>query len=101
MKKAKRQIDKSNRILDWFGKVDILLYHQLPYGVLDKASFQGAPKHWKGKHAGSKVILDCIKKEQPRHIFCGHIHEEQEHKRIGKTDTYNLGVCGYGVVEFN
>ena len=59
-----------------------------------------APKHWRGKHAGSKIILEYIKRKQPRYTFCGHIHEGEGSKMIGKTRVNNLGVCGYKIIEF-
>ncbi len=90
---------KAKRILKYFGKLDILVCHQPPYGILDKVTFKFAPRHWRGKHAGSKVILDYIRKEQPKYVFCGHIHEGAGMRKIGKTDVYNLGVCGYKIVE--
>ncbi len=99
MKSAKRESDKARRILKRFGNVDILVCHQPPYGFLDKSNFSGAPKEWKGKHAGSKVILDYIKKFQPKYVFCGHIHEGEGKKKIGKTRVYNLGVASNIVVE--
>ena len=40
-----------------------------------------------------------IKKYQPQYAFCGHIHEGEGHKKVGKTDVYNLGVCGYKIIE--
>ncbi|MBM3232585.1 hypothetical protein FJZ18_00245 [Candidatus Pacearchaeota archaeon] len=95
MKKAKRQTDKARDILKRFDEVDILVHHQPPYSYLDKVTFSGAPKHWKGKHAGSKLILDYIQRKQPRYAFCGHIHEGEGMRRIGRTEVYNLGVCGY------
>ena len=98
MKSAKKATDKAKKILRWFANVDILLHHQPPYGVLDRVTFKAAPKHWKGKHAGSKVILDYVKKRQPRYTFCGHIHEGEGRKKIGKTEVYNLGVAGYKIV---
>lgn len=94
MKRAKKQSDKAKRVLRWFNSVDILICHQPPYGILDKVNFPGAPKHWQNKHAGSKVILDYIKRKQPKYVFCGHIHEGKGMKNIGKTQVYNLGVCG-------
>ncbi len=100
MKRAKKQTDKARRILQRFGSViDILLFHQPPYGVLDKVTFKSAPKDWRGKHAGSKAILDYIKKYQPKYAFCGHIHEGEGFRKIGKTEVYNLGVCGYKIIE--
>lgn len=101
MRGAKSQSDRVRRILRRFGKmdVDVIVHHQPPYGVLDKVG-GNAPKDWKGKHAGSKVILDFIRKHQPKFSFCGHIHEGAGMKRVGRTEVYNLGVCGYKVVEF-
>jgi len=32
--------------------------------------------------------------------FCGHIHEGEGHKRVGKTDVYNLGCAGgYAIID--
>lgn len=97
---AKKETQKMRRILNWFGKVNILVCHQPPYGFLDKVTAKFAPKHWQGKHAGSKAVLDYIKKYKPRYVFCGHIHEGEGLKKIGKTEVYNLGVCGWKIVEF-
>lgn len=100
MKKAKRQTEKAKRILKRFGDLDILVCHQPPYGFLDKVNFPGVPKDWFGKHAGSKAILDYVKKYQPKYVFCGHIHEGEGKTKIGKTEVYNLGVAGHKVVTF-
>jgi len=88
--------------LRWFSKdkIDVLLCHQPPYGVLDKVTAKYAPEQWKGKRAGSKIILDYIKKKQPRYVFCGHIHEGKGKKKLGKTNIINAGCCGdYFVVD--
>ncbi|MFC1698305.1 metallophosphoesterase [Nanoarchaeota archaeon] len=97
---ARVDTKKVRKILNWFGKVDILLCHQPPYGVLDKVSFKGAPKHWKGKKAGSKVVLDYIKRKKPSFVFCGHIHEGEGYKKVGSSKVYNLGICGSKIVKF-
>lgn len=94
IKSSNKDTKKSIRILKKFGKIDILVCHQPPYGYLDKVNFQGAPSHWKGKHAGSKVILTYIKKDQPKYVLCGHIHEGKGLSKIGKTKVYNLGSNG-------
>ena len=93
LRQAKKESDKAKRVLGNFGRVDILLCHQPPYGILDKVTFKGAPKHWLGKHAGSEVILGYVKKEQPKYVFCGHIHEGAGQARIGKSMVYNLGIA--------
>jgi Icc-related predicted phosphoesterase len=99
MRKAKKGTEKAKRVLGGFGSVDILLCHQPPYGYLDKVTAKFAPKDWQGKHAGSQTILRYIQSAQPRYVFCGHIHEGEGHKKIGKTDVYNLGVAGYKMIE--
>ncbi|HJX50552.1 MAG TPA: metallophosphoesterase [Candidatus Nanoarchaeia archaeon] len=101
IKKAKKETDKARRTLKRFGNLDILLCHQPPYGILDKVNFPGAPKHWQNKHAGSKAILDYIKKKHPRYVFCGHIHEAKGKKRVGMTLVQNIGVAGdYVLLDF-
>ncbi len=100
MKTAKKQTDKARRVLRWFNDVNILVCHQPPYELLDKVG-SPAPKHWRGKHAGSKTILNYIKRNQPKYVFCGHIHESQGSKKLGKTKVYNLGVCGYKLINLN
>jgi len=99
MKESKKQIDKAKRVLERFDNVDILVCHQPPHGYLDKVGAP-APKHWRGKHAGSKVILDYIKRIPPQYVFCGHIHEGKGMKKLGITEIYNLGVGGHKLVEF-
>ena len=86
-------------VLKRFGEIDILLCHQPPHGILDKVTAKFAPKHWKGKHAGSKTILDYIQKYHPKYVFCGHIHEGEGMRKIGASEVYNLGVCGYKLVK--
>lgn len=98
LRNAKKESAKAMRVLGNFGKVDILVCHQPPYGVLDRVTAKFAPKHWRGKRAGSKVILDYIKKKQPNYVFCGHIHEGEGVKRVGRTEIYNLGFCGYKII---
>ncbi len=99
MKKAKKETDKAKRVLKKFKNIDILICHQPPYGILDKVTWKEAPKHYQGKHAGSKVILDYIRKTQPRYVFCGHIHEAKGMRKIGKTEVHNLGVGGYKILK--
>src|SRR3989344_6011937 len=100
IQKAKKETEKARRVLRKFGKVDVLICHQPPYGILDKVNSLFAPKNWNGGHAGSKVILDYIKKYQPEYVFCGHIHEGKGMKKIGKTKVYNVGHEGdYVLVE--
>jgi len=98
IKSARRETEKAERVLRNFKKVDILVCHQPPYGILDRMTNKNGPKSWYGKHAGSKVILNYIKREQPKYVFCGHIHEGEGMKKIGKTEIYNLGVAGHKII---
>ncbi|HKL23481.1 MAG TPA: metallophosphoesterase [Candidatus Nanoarchaeia archaeon] len=101
IKKAKKETAKAKKILKNFKNLDILVCHQPPFGYLDKVSGKyGAPKNYIGKHAGSKVILDYIKKYEPRYVFCGHIHEGEGKVKMGQSEIYNLGVAGHKIVNF-
>lgn len=101
MKNAKKETDKAKQVLKWFDGLDILVCHQPPYGYLDKVTAKFAPRHWQGKHAGSKTILNYIKKHKPKYVFCGHIHEGEGMKKLGNTETYNLGIAGYRIIGIN
>jgi Icc-related predicted phosphoesterase len=97
---AKKATARAKGVLNKFGAVDILLCHQPPYSILDKVTSTHAPKHWQGKHAGSKTILQYMKQQRPNYVFCGHIHEGEGTKKIESTKVYNLGVGKYCIVEF-
>jgi Icc-related predicted phosphoesterase len=99
LKKAEKKTASVKKALAKFGKVDVLLCHQPPYGILDKVTMKTAPLGWQGKHAGSKAILNYVKKHQPKYVFCAHIHEGEGVKKIGRSTVYNLGHCGYKVIE--
>ncbi len=66
-----------------------LVVHFPPYGTqLD----QVAP----GRHAGSRVLRNWVEREQPRYLFCGHIHEcGGKSDRLGATQCFNVGKLGY------
>jgi Icc-related predicted phosphoesterase len=96
---ARKETKKSRAILSRFKELDILVCHQPPYGILDKVTFESAPKHWQGKNAGSLSILKYIQSNNPKYVFCGHIHEGEGFAKIKETEVYNLGVCGYKIIE--
>ncbi len=99
MEIAIKQTIQAKKYLTKFREIDFLICHQPPYGYLDKVTAKFAPLHWQGKNAGSKTILNFIKKNQPKYVFCGHIHEGVGEANIGKTKVYNLGVAGYKIIE--
>jgi Icc-related predicted phosphoesterase len=99
IEKAKEQEPKTKKFIEKISKADIILSHIPPYGILDQVHNKIAPKSWQGKHAGSKLILNYIKKYQPKLVLCGHIHEAKGQAKIGKTQIYNLGLCGHKIIE--
>jgi len=73
----------------------IFLFHYPPKGVFDIIK---GPKHnpMKGKSAGIKFFADAIKKYNPRLMFCGHMHEYQGAKMLGKSLVINPGPASEG-----
>lgn len=70
----------------------ILIAHNPPYGIVDKA--------YNGKHVGSEILAKAIKKHQPKLVLCGYIHEARGKGKIGKTLVCNLGWHGdYAVLD--
>ena len=54
-----------------------------------------------GLHGGSTAVGDFLTKQQPRHFFCGHIHEAGGVTlEIGKTLAINVGKRGH-LLELN
>jgi len=97
--RAMRDTRDANRVLDRFGKLDILVTHVPPYGVLDRVESKTIPPSWVGRHAGSRAILEYIHRQQPGYVFCGHIHESEGFEKVGRSQVYNLGVGGYRIIE--
>jgi hypothetical protein len=92
-RKNKKRLEKLNKLLKE-NKNAILLSHAPPYGCLDKIH--------SGKHIGSKLLLEAIKKSYPKLVLCGHIHEARGKAKIGKTVIYNIGSEGdYAVIDTN
>ena len=97
--RALRETRKIENILSRFGRVDIIVTHVPPYGILDTVNSRITPPAWIGRHAGSKSILEYIRRYQPRYIFCGHIHEGEGMVKMGETGIFNLGSGGYKIIE--
>jgi Icc-related predicted phosphoesterase len=96
---ALRDTQNANRVLERFGKLDILVTHVPPYGVLDRVESKTIPASWVGRHAGSRAILEYIQRQQPAYVFCGHIHESEGFEKIGRSQVYNLGAGGHRIIE--
>ncbi len=49
--------------------VDIYVFHQPPYGMLDEVS--------RGKHIGHKKLFEVIRENRPKLVLSGHVHEDR------------------------
>ena len=67
----------------------IFLTHYPPYKILDKIKYKGSPMN--GKHLGFLPFNEVIKKNKPILVICGHMHEYQGKKKLGKTIVVNPG----------
>jgi len=97
--RALRDTQNASRVLDRFGKLDILLTHVPPYGVLDQVNSKVIPPSWVGRHAGSKIVLEYIRSTKPGYVICGHIHEAEGSERVGGSQVYNLGAGSFKIIE--
>ncbi|MEM0287130.1 MAG: metallophosphoesterase family protein [Nitrososphaerota archaeon] len=77
--------EKLNRL----GKVDILVTHTPPYNSPQDTLSSGG-------HAGSKAVGIYIKKNKPRLVLCGHIHEAKAVSRINQSTIVNPGSASGG-----
>jgi len=63
--------------------IDVFVFHQPPYNILDEAS--------KGKHIGSDKLPPVIEKNNPRVVLSGHVHEDRGTLQRKKTVYMNPG----------
>ncbi|MBU3896887.1 MAG: metallophosphoesterase [Nanoarchaeota archaeon] len=92
--RAQKKQELARQHLKELGKADIVMMHDLPYGIMDKVRNPSATQSWQGKHAGSKILLDYIKKTEPKIVLCGHMHENAGMEMLGKTKIINVGSEG-------
>ncbi|MCK4552869.1 metallophosphoesterase [Candidatus Pacearchaeota archaeon] len=67
----------------------IFIGHDVPYNYFDKINNKQSPLN--GKHIGDKYFTKYIKKYQPELFLCGHMHEYQGMKKLGKTKIVAIG----------
>lgn len=58
-------------------KLDILISHGPPYGILDRNSH--------GQHSGCTSLLKRIESVKPKYVLCGHIHEGYGTDKLGES----------------
>lgn len=75
---------EAQTILATCESADILVSHSPPKGVVDRHAEVGS--------IGSVSVLAAIKRLQPRHVFCGHIHDcWGQSAQIDASQVTNLG----------
>jgi Icc-related predicted phosphoesterase len=67
----------------------ILVFHYTPKGVFDIIHNKNNPLH--GKSAGVGIFNEAIARFNPKLVFCGHMHEYQGKKMLGKSLVVNPG----------
>ena len=80
----------------------IFLIHFTPYKIFDKVKYKESPMY--GKHVGWEPYNKAIKRFKPRLVICGHMHEYQGQKTLGKSIIVNPGPAYEGkaaVIEFD
>lgn len=76
--------DRIWQYLDSLGRVDVMIAHAPPKGVLDSDG--------RGNY-GTQALRRYIAKYEPEIVICGHVHEEYGTKVIGRTHVYNVAMC--------
>ena len=89
-KKETKQIMKHGR-----KDIDILFAHYPTYGYFDVVKFKGE-NPMNGKHVGFRGFTEYIRKYQPKIFICGHMHEYQGIKKLGKTKIIATGAAKEG-----
>ena len=77
------------------GKKDIFVFHYPPKGYFDIIK-AGKTNHMNGKSAGIGFFTEAIKKYKPKLVLCGHMHEYQGIKKMGKSYILNPGCAAEG-----
>lgn len=72
----------------------IFLIHYTPFGFFDKVRYKKNPMY--NKHVGFEPYTDIIKKYSPLLVICGHMHEYQGKKKLGKTTIIATGAASEG-----
>ena len=90
----KRREKTKKRLFDNIKKTKgnrIFVFHYPPKGSFDIIKGKKNPR--KGTSAGVNFFLESIKKYKPSLVICGHMHEYQGKKKIGKSIVINPGAA--------
>lgn len=92
---ALRENRRLNAVAPMVNAHTILVVHTPPWGILDDVM---------GKfHAGSKNLLEFIRRRKPAVVICGHIHERPGTQQLGNTCIVNCAMgkgCQGALIRF-
>jgi uncharacterized protein len=78
--------DEAARALEALPEGAVLAVHSPPHGHVDES---------RGRHLGSRAVLEAIEHRRPELVLCGHIHESWgRESRVGEARVVNLGPEG-------
>ena len=81
--------DEAGELLSGCPEGAVLVTHSPPWGHVDAT---------RGRHFGSRAVLETIERARPRLVVCGHIHScWTEESRVGDTRIVNAGPVGVWV----
>jgi len=82
-------------LVNGIGKKRIFVFHYPPKGVFDIIKDRKS-NPMNGKSAGIGFFREAILKFKPSLVFCGHMHEYQGFRKIGRSIVINPGEAGKG-----
>jgi Icc-related predicted phosphoesterase len=97
-RRVKKRLDKSRiKLFNIANKMKgnkLFIFHYPPKGIFDIIKSKNNPMN--GESAGVLAFTDSIKKFRPKLVLCGHMHEYQGKKKLGKSIVINPGDTGEG-----
>ncbi len=103
--KRNKRMDKANKklnlLLRKMRRKDIFVFHYPPEGVFD--IIRDKRNIHNGRSAGVTIFRKAIIRDKPRLVLCGHMHEYQGAKKLGKSLIVNPGDAEkgkYAIVEW-
>lgn len=103
-KRRMKRINNSQKRLNFLmkSKPEVLVLHYPPRGVFD--IIRDKNNSYNGKSAGIEMFRKAILKYKPKLVLCGHMHEYQGVKRLGKSLVVNPGDAEkgkYAIIDYS
>lgn len=94
--KTQKKLRKLTKGLNSDGK--IFVFHYPMRGIFDVVKEKG--NKYQGKSIGIDSFREVVEREQPGLVLCGHMHEYQGKKKLGKSVVVNPGAACEGKCAF-